>query len=54
MITETLNDAEVFAQIDLIEENSAECGRQSSYTRRNKPYLKTLYIEASRRGLATP
>lgn len=47
----TLTDTEIEDQIDLIEENMQECGRRSSYTERNKPYLKALIVEADRRGL---
>jgi hypothetical protein len=52
--TETLTDNEILTQIDLIEENMQECGRQSSYTKRNRPFLKALYIEAARRNLDVP
>lgn len=49
-----MTDAEIIEQIDLIEENMQECGRQSSYTVRNRPLLKALYIEAEKRGLEIP
>lgn len=46
-----LTDQQIIEQIDLIDENMQVCGRQSSYTVRNRPYLKALLVEADRRGL---
>lgn len=51
METATLTDQQVLEEIDVIEENMQVCGRRSSYTTRNRPYLKALYVEAEKRGL---
>lgn len=51
METTTLTDDEIVEQIDLIEENMQVCGRRSSYTTRNRQYLKALYVEVEKRGL---
>lgn len=57
MITDDLSttpDDRLLTEIDLIEENIQVCGRNSSYTHRNRPVLKALLMEAERRGLEVP
>lgn len=45
-----LDARELLAEIHLIEENLAECGPRSSYAHRNKPRLRALNGEVSRRA----
>lgn len=44
-------DAEIAREIDIIEENLQVVGSRSSYAARNRPLLKSLRIEAERRGI---
>lgn len=51
MTVADLTDEQITTDIDVIEENMQVCGRRSSYTQRNRAYLKALYVEAEKRGL---